>query len=105
MTTPKKKDQEKTVPPLQLCMFDVRRGRVEGQEADCVLGFYPSGTDATDQASVVGLVQAMSAFSSIFDQVMRATPKVANGMTKVLTWIASIVTKEGRGTFPKEVGI
>ncbi|BDA47525.1 Vacuolar fusion protein CCZ1 homolog [Coccomyxa sp. Obi] len=67
MTAPKR-DQEKTVPPLQLCTFDVRRGRVEGQEADRVLGFYPSCTDAIDQVSVVGLVQAMSAFSSIFDQ-------------------------------------
>ena len=57
------------VPSLQLCVFDVRRGRTEGQEADKVLGFHPANVDANEQASVVGLVQAMSAFSSIFDQV------------------------------------
>lgn len=57
------------VPPLQLSVFDVRRGRTEGQEADKVLGFYPASVDTDEQASVVGLVQAMSAFSSIFDQV------------------------------------
>lgn len=81
MTAPKR-DQEKTVPSLQLCIFDVRRGKVEGQEADRVLGFYPSSTDAIDQASIVGLVQAISAFSSIFDQVMQSTLKVAEGHGK-----------------------
>ena len=78
--------QEKTVPPLQICLFDVRRGKVEGQEADRVLGFYPSSTDASDQASIVGLVLAMSAFSSIFDQVMHSIPKLAkvNGIASGL---------------------
>ncbi|KAK9828403.1 hypothetical protein WJX81_004639 [Elliptochloris bilobata] len=52
--------------PLQLCIFDDRRGQEEGHEADKVLAFFPPDTRPNDQAAAVGLVQAMLAFSSIF---------------------------------------
>ena len=57
------------MPPVQLCVFDTRRGRAEGQEADKVLAYYPADVPADEQANVVGLVQAVSAFSAIFSQV------------------------------------
>ena len=41
--------------PLQLCIFDDRRGEKEGQEADKILGFYPSNTPPDSQAALVGL--------------------------------------------------
>jgi hypothetical protein len=97
-------------PPLQLCIFDDRRGQVphrptswsptlqarsrlrvqgsacitqsarqqghwyalqqvEGEEADKVLAFFPRDVKPNNQSAVVGLVQAMLAFSSIFSQV------------------------------------
>jgi len=42
---------------------------VEGEEADKVLAFCLHDTRLNDQSAVVGLVQAMLAFSSIFSQV------------------------------------
>jgi hypothetical protein len=70
MTAPPKAEQEPRPAPLvQLCVFDARRGREEGQEAEKVLGYYPADVPPDEQSSVVGLVQAVSAFSAIFSQV------------------------------------
>ena len=55
--------------PLRLCLFDDRRGQTEGEEADKILGFYPSNTPADKQAAMVGFTQALVAFTSMFDQV------------------------------------
>lgn len=55
--------------PLQLCIFDDRRGEKEGQEADKILGFYPSNTPPDSQAALVGLTQAALAFTSTFQPV------------------------------------
>ena len=57
------------MPPVQLCVFDSRRGKAEGQEVDKVLAYYPADVPANVQANVVGLVQAVGAFSAIFSQV------------------------------------
>ena len=43
--------------------------QVEGEEADKVLAFFPRDVKPNNQSAVVGLVQAMLAFSSIFSQV------------------------------------
>lgn len=60
-------------PPMQLCIFDERRGLSEGQEADRVLAYFPASVHPNDQASAVGLVQAMSSFSTIFSQARQPT--------------------------------
>ena len=39
--------------------------QVEGEEADKVLAFFPRDVKPNNQSAVVGLVQAMLAFSSI----------------------------------------
>ncbi|KAK9823556.1 hypothetical protein WJX72_003727 [[Myrmecia] bisecta] len=54
--------------PLQLCIFDDRRGTVEGEEPDKILAFFPADVPVDEQTAAVGLVQAMVAFTSIFSQ-------------------------------------
>lgn len=58
---------------IQLCLavYDTRRGQTEGSESDKVLGFYPPRTHAHAQNSIVGLAQAVTVFSSTFNQVGR----------------------------------
>ena len=41
----------------------------EGQEADRILGFYPTSVSIEEQTAMVGLVQATLVFSSVFSQV------------------------------------
>ena len=65
--------EDKPSRPLQLCIFDDRRGEKEGQEQDKILAFYPATTPANEQASAVGLVQAMMAFTSTFGPVSNVT--------------------------------
>ena len=59
----------KSSPPLQICLFDVRRGDKEGEEAEKVLGYYPATVSHDAQASIVGLAQAALAFASTFKPV------------------------------------
>lgn len=55
--------------PFKLCLFDDRRGQVEGEEADKILAFYPTSTAQDVRTSTVGLTLALIAFTSIFDTV------------------------------------
>ncbi len=55
--------------PVQLLVFDARRGNTEGLDHDRLLGFYPSDTPGDRQAGVAGLMQAMLAFAGDFSQV------------------------------------
>ena len=55
--------------PLQLCVFDERRGEQEGQEQDKLLGYYPAQVPLQEQGSVVGLAQALLTFTNTFQPV------------------------------------
>ena len=48
---------------FQLLVFDARRGNEEGEEADKILGFYPSTSDHDNQIALAGLVQGLLMFS------------------------------------------
>lgn len=63
--------------PLQICIFDARRGNKEGEEADKALGYYPSNTSNDSQAAVIGLAQAAVAFASTFQPVRPCDPHCA----------------------------
>lgn len=54
--------------PLQLFVYDSRRGNCEGVEEEKILSFYPSSTPNDDQLVAVGLSQALSTFISTFDE-------------------------------------
>jgi hypothetical protein len=43
--------------------------QIEGQEIDKVLAFYPPEVAPNEQTALVGLVQAMLAFTSLFSPV------------------------------------
>eukprot|EP00884_Botryococcus_braunii_P020596 jgi/Botrbrau1/721/Bobra.160_2s0044.1 len=62
----KEHEKEKESRPFQLCIFDERRGQIEGEEGDRILAYFPPETPAVDQTALVGLVQAMLAFTSLF---------------------------------------
>ncbi|XP_020274421.1 vacuolar fusion protein CCZ1 homolog isoform X2 [Asparagus officinalis] len=51
---------------FQLCIFDLRRGQLEGQELDKILFFFPSDCPYTAQLSVVGLCEGIITFTRIF---------------------------------------
>lgn len=53
---------------FQLCLYDDRLGLREGEEAEKILAFYPSETSLNEQTAIVGLVQAMSTFTSVFSK-------------------------------------
>lgn len=55
--------------PLQICLFDDRRGEVEGEESDKLLGYYPTQVSAQAQTAFVGLVQAIVTFCRTFQDV------------------------------------
>lgn len=53
-----------------LCqVFDLRRGQREGDEADKILGFYPTHLDTNAQTGVVGFAEAANTFFSNFSEV------------------------------------
>ncbi|KAK9790937.1 hypothetical protein WJX73_002911 [Symbiochloris irregularis] len=54
--------------PFKLCLYDDRRGQVEGQEHEKILAFYPSTASLLSRTSLIGFAQAMKAFTSVFDQ-------------------------------------
>jgi len=64
--------------------------QVEGEEADKVLAFFPRDVKPNNQSAVVGLVQAMLAFSSIFSQVR--SQAVAGRCAVMLALWASCLT-------------
>lgn len=51
---------------LAIAFYDARRGQYEGEEHDKLLGFYPGSTTFTVQTGVVGLAQALVAFTGNF---------------------------------------
>jgi len=59
--------QEFPFPSLSL--FDARRGSLEGQEVDKVLGFHPAWSSTHVRTSLVGLAQALTSFSASFGTV------------------------------------
>lgn len=69
MTATAKREEQRSLPWLQLCVYDSRRGKAEGDEADKILAYYPPDVSTNEQASTVGLAQAVSAFAAIFSQV------------------------------------
>ncbi|KAL3680483.1 hypothetical protein R1sor_023439 [Riccia sorocarpa] len=50
----------------QVCLFDMSRGQVEGQELDKILFFFPSNCPIPSQLSVVGLSEGLITFTRIF---------------------------------------
>lgn len=73
MTT-KTSDKSASRRPLQLCLFDARRGDREGEEHDKLLGYYPTDVPTVEQCHIVGLVQASQTFLETFDGV--GTPHI-----------------------------
>ena len=55
--------------PVQLCLFDTRRGKVEGNEIEQVLAYYPASIPAAQQTASVGLAQAMVTLTATFAEV------------------------------------
>ncbi|XVF85570.1 hypothetical protein PTKIN_Ptkin17bG0127800 [Pterospermum kingtungense] len=51
---------------LQLCVFDLRRGQLEGQEHDKILFFFPADLPLPSQLSVIGLSEGLITFTRIF---------------------------------------
>lgn len=68
MTT-KAADKSASRRPLQLCLFDARRGDREGEEHDKLLGYFPADVPTIEQCRTVGLVQASQTFLKTFDGV------------------------------------
>ena len=64
-----KREEQRPPPSLQLCIYDSRRGKAEGDEADRVLAYYPADVSPNEQASTVGLAQAVGAFTATFSKV------------------------------------
>ncbi|CAD7704565.1 unnamed protein product [Ostreobium quekettii] len=52
--------------PLQLFVFDTRRGNREGCESDKALAFYPPEMPPDDQLGTIGLAQALVTFIGTF---------------------------------------
>ena len=73
MTATAKREEQRSPPSLQLCVYDSRRGKAEGDEADRVLAYHPPDVSPNEQASTVGLAQAVGAFAAIFSQVQLHT--------------------------------
>lgn len=48
---------------LQLCIFDLRRGQIEGHEVDKILFFFPPELPFSTQLSVVGLSEGLITFT------------------------------------------
>ncbi|XP_015575029.2 vacuolar fusion protein CCZ1 homolog A isoform X1 [Ricinus communis] len=51
---------------MQLCVFDLRRGQLEGQELDKILFFFPADLPFSTQLSVIGLSEGLVTFTRIF---------------------------------------
>lgn len=51
---------------IQICVFDLRRGQLEGQEIDKILFFYPSDCPYSTQLSVIGLSEGLITFTRLF---------------------------------------
>ncbi|KAL1221400.1 putative vacuolar fusion protein CCZ1 [Cardamine amara subsp. amara] len=51
---------------LRLCVFDLRRGQIEGEELDKILFFYPTELDFSTQLSVIGLSEGLITFTRLF---------------------------------------
>ncbi|CAM6129572.1 unnamed protein product [Calypogeia fissa] len=51
---------------VQLCVFDMRRGTVEGQELDKILFFSPANCPLPAQLSLIGLSEGLITFTKIF---------------------------------------
>ncbi|KAK9689794.1 hypothetical protein RND81_09G081600 [Saponaria officinalis] len=51
---------------VKLCVFDLRRGQIEGEEVEKILFFYPPDLPLTDQLSVIGLSEGLITFTRIF---------------------------------------
>ena len=47
----------------QLCVFDLRRGQLEGQELDKILFFHPADCPILLQISVIGLCEGIVTFT------------------------------------------
>ena len=61
------KDQQ--YKPVQLCVFDTEHDYPEGEEAHQILAYHPEACSVDDQASVVGLAQALLTFNANFAEV------------------------------------
>lgn len=48
---------------MQLCVFDLRRGQLEGQELDKILFFFPADLPFSTQLSVIGLSEGLITFT------------------------------------------
>lgn len=48
---------------VQLCVFDMRRGTVEGQELDKILFFSPPSCPLPTQLSLIGLSEGLITFT------------------------------------------
>ncbi|GJP59808.1 hypothetical protein CLOP_g15265 [Closterium sp. NIES-67] len=62
---------------VRVCVFDSRRGKREGEEAEKLLFFFPPATPLSEQVALLGLWEGLIAFTRIFSphrpcQVMRA---------------------------------
>ncbi|KAL9243778.1 hypothetical protein vseg_017624 [Gypsophila vaccaria] len=51
---------------VKLCVFDLSRGQIEGEEVEKILFFYPPDLPLTDQLSVIGLSEGLITFTRIF---------------------------------------
>lgn len=51
---------------MKLCIFDLRRGQLEGQELDKILFFFPTDMPYRTQLSVVGLSEGLITFTRTF---------------------------------------
>ncbi|GMH36776.1 hypothetical protein BSKO_04649 [Bryopsis sp. KO-2023] len=57
----------KSQAPLQLFIYDERKGNKEGHEDDKLLAYFPATTPHDDKLITVGLAQALSTFIATFD--------------------------------------
>ncbi|CAI5986469.1 unnamed protein product, partial [Closterium sp. NIES-65] len=62
---------------VRVCVFDSRRGKREGEEAEKLLFFFPPATPPSEQVALLGLWEGLLAFTRIFSphrpcEVMRA---------------------------------
>ncbi|KAL2621341.1 hypothetical protein R1flu_001546 [Riccia fluitans] len=84
---------------VQVCLFDMSRGQVEGQELDKILFFFPSNCPIPSQLSVVGLSEGLITFTRIFSPLTPCELMEAERHTHIFyqcepdLWIVMVVEK------------
>ncbi|BBN14588.1 hypothetical protein MPTK1_6g12850 [Marchantia polymorpha subsp. ruderalis] len=84
---------------VQVCVFDMSRGQIEGQELDKILFFSPANCPLPSQLSVVGLSEGLITFTRIFSPLSPCELMEAERHTHVFhqcepdLWIVMVVEK------------